>query len=140
MTFAGNVGNWMILFGGKNLSPVTGSWSHPIPNFTIATWAAFWRTLVLTLMYAFPKKICQAGIWETAVRFLFREWGREEGREGERKREHTITPTEAMQQNGKPPCMWHSSRVVTGTQVSNEPADPISPQTPHPADDLLLNF
>ena len=77
MILAGNVGNWMILFGGESLSPVTGSWSHPIPNFTIATRAAFWRTLVLTSMYSFPKKIRQAGVWDTAVWFLSRGWGGE---------------------------------------------------------------
>lgn len=44
MTLAGNVGNWMILFGGGNLSPVTGSLSHPIPIFTLTTCLLSWKT------------------------------------------------------------------------------------------------
>lgn len=43
MTLAGIVGNRMILFGGRNLSAVTGSLSHPIPTFCIATREALWR-------------------------------------------------------------------------------------------------
>lgn len=43
MTLAGIVGNWMILFGGRNLSAVTGSLSHPRPTFSITNRWAFWR-------------------------------------------------------------------------------------------------
>lgn len=75
MVSAGNVGNWMRLFGGGNLSAVTGSWSHPTPKFTILACPALCCQKYLISMYSLPPENYVGENWNSIVRYRLRGGG-----------------------------------------------------------------